>query len=62
MKLGKIVVVLAVMGTYLALGAASLMAANGQGAATATAPAAASASQLIDEAKKLYAAHDYQGA
>ena len=60
MKLVKMMVVLAVMGTYLALGAASLVAANGQGSTPAPAPA--SAQQLIDEAKKLSAAHDYQGA
>jgi type II secretory pathway component GspD/PulD (secretin) len=61
LKLGKLVVVLAVLGTFLFVGAAALLAANGQGSAPAAA-AAPSASQLIDEAKKLYAAHDYAGA
>ncbi len=62
MKLGKIVIVVAMMGMCLALGTASVVAANGSNATTASAPVAASASQLIDEAKKLYAAHDYQAA
>ena len=61
MKLVKMMVVLAVMGTYLDLGAASLVFANGARRTRRHRPLPAP-QQLIDEAKKLSAAHDDQGA
>ena len=62
MKLGKIVVAVAVVGMWLVLAVAPGVAANGEGAVTAKAAPAPTASQLVDKAKTLYAAHNYEAA
>jgi type II secretory pathway component GspD/PulD (secretin)/tetratricopeptide (TPR) repeat protein len=60
LKLWHVVIAVTVVGMLLAVGAASSVAANGQNATTA--PAAVSAQQLVEEAKTLYAAHNYEAA
>ena len=61
MKLSKALLAVGLVGMLFGVMATAVVAANGTGGAVPAAPAP-SAKQLLDEAKKLYAAHNYEGA
>ena len=60
MKLSKALLAVGLVGMLFGVMATAVVAANGTGGAAPAAPAP-SAKQLLDEAKKLYAAHNYEG-
>ncbi len=61
MKLSKALLAVGLVGMLFGVMATAVVAANGNGGAAPAAPAP-SAKHLLDEAKKLYAAHNYEGA